>query len=348
MKYLFWKSLFTLITLLFITTESFAFCISGNGACPQTGVGWPSSQVTFNTQIFGTVPANQQATATAFNSAFQQATTNWNNQSNFVYSAANSSADPCSATHTQGVSTQGWSFASTVCGTSFGGSTLAIARTFAMNFTPSINTIVDSDIVFNSAKVFDVHAGNQNGPTASCLPFFGQPTDFTRVAVHELGHALGLGHEPTNSAIMNPTASECIESPQTDDTNGLRALYGGAATVATVSVSLNATAFNTGSVLNLSATTVATTPATMADIYVALQLPNGSILAMQSDLVSFSATLSPLLSNTAVPGFNGQIFSYTFSGAEPAGSYKWLAALMLPGTLTPIGTIHQVSFTFTP
>jgi len=127
---------------------------------------------------------------------------------------------------------------------------------------------------------------------------------------------------------------------------------GGGGTILTsrnmFSVSLNATAFHTGGTFNLSATTVPSTPATQADIYVVLQLPDGSLLAMQPDLTSFSATLGPVLSNVAVPAFNGQIFSYTFSGIEPVGTYRWLAALMIPGTLTPIGDIIQVPFTFAP
>lgn len=41
-------------------------------------------------------------------------------------------------------------------------------------------------------------------------------------AAHEVGHTLGLGHS-TSAAVMNPSYS--YSSPQTDDVNGLNALY---------------------------------------------------------------------------------------------------------------------------
>jgi hypothetical protein len=59
--------------------------------------------------------------------------------------------------------------------------------------------------------------------------------DIIEVAVHELGHALGLDHEPMpptgNNAIMNPFYGGRYSGPGTafllqDDINGIRALYG--------------------------------------------------------------------------------------------------------------------------
>lgn len=55
--------------------------------------------------------------------------------------------------------------------------------------------------------------------------------DFVEVALHEMGHSLGLQHETTNTAIMNPYYGGRFANLNaayllSDDINGIRALYG--------------------------------------------------------------------------------------------------------------------------
>jgi hypothetical protein len=50
--------------------------------------------------------------------------------------------------------------------------------------------------------------------------------DFSRVAVHEIGHIIGLAHENVAPSIMAPVIGE-VEVPLPDDVNGVFAIYGG-------------------------------------------------------------------------------------------------------------------------
>jgi LysM repeat protein len=73
----------------------------------------------------------------------------------------------------------------------------------------------------------DVHF--DNGDSWKTSPSGG--IDILEVAVHEIGHALGLGHETTNNAIMNPFYGGRYSGLGSafllqDDINGIRNIYG--------------------------------------------------------------------------------------------------------------------------
>jgi|GEM_PF-1310294 len=58
----------------------------------------------------------------------------------------------------------------------------------------------------------------------------GGQIDIGLVALHEIGHAIGLDHEPTLLAVMNAFYNPALTALQTDDINGVRAIYGTSAT----------------------------------------------------------------------------------------------------------------------
>ena len=174
----------------------------------QWGPLWPSSTTTFYVKYDNGT----------YDTAFIEAMNKWNGLSNFSFASNTSTyVDPCNSVSSPDY-LNGYNFSSDDCGRGWGGSTLAVCWMWY-----SGSTRLDTDVVFNSNRSWGVH----DGTTTS-------PYDFKRVAVHEVGHALGLGHETTNTAIMNPYYSTTIIGPQTDDINGLVALYGATSPVSPV------------------------------------------------------------------------------------------------------------------
>ena len=146
-----------------------------------------------------------------FSGAFQDAVGVWNTNSVFIFDEDNSAAqaDPCSNDGFNSIA-----FRSESCSESFGSGTLAVAIT-ASSGGASQRVI----ILFNEGVEWDVY----NGPRFS-NGVFRTEFDLRRVAVHELGHALGLDHSDDSQAVMFPVVSD-VEEPAEDDLNGVSFLY---------------------------------------------------------------------------------------------------------------------------
>ncbi|HET7535543.1 MAG TPA: matrixin family metalloprotease, partial [Candidatus Didemnitutus sp.] len=106
-------------------------------------------------------------------------------------------------------------FSDSPYGRSWDSNTLAITTVWSRG-----NERGEADIIFNTAFTWDSYRGNRNGRTA---------IDLQRVALHELGHVLGLDHPDedgqTVTAIMNSHVSD-LDSLVADDINGAQSLYG--------------------------------------------------------------------------------------------------------------------------
>src|SRR5438874_4451536 len=77
-------------------------------------------------------------------------------------------------------------FSSTIFGSSFGSSTLAVTY-----YSYSGSTMIEADILFNTAQPWDSYRGSLRSAY-----------DIQRVALHESGHALGMAHSSLSTAIM--------------------------------------------------------------------------------------------------------------------------------------------------
>ena len=191
-----------------------------------TGNFWEFAQATFHVDISGT-----SASGTTWNEAFIRSMDAWTDATAFEFLLVNEFLDPCINRGGQndfGDDMAGVDFADTVCGTEFGDNALAVTLTagFCLNQQCTGGfKITDADIVFNRNEPWDVYGGPLH---------FDNTADFQRVALHELGHVIGIRHVSEEiEAIMQPFATE-IDSLQADDIAGANFLYGAGVTLATI------------------------------------------------------------------------------------------------------------------
>ncbi len=172
------------------------------------GESWPNAQAVLNGDLQQSI-----GSAKAWNQGFRDAVKSWTDVvPGLQLDVTSRFSDPCAGiTAPEDGFRNGAGFSATDCGIPFNDGLLAVTITYIDE--PGGN-IIESDIIFNSNKNWDVYSG----------PLRRDTIDFRRVAAHELGHFAGLDHEDRRVALMNSFIGD-VEVPQADDIAGMRRMY---------------------------------------------------------------------------------------------------------------------------
>jgi len=185
--------------------SGFTFILNDTTSLP---VKWPAGSIPIRIML-GTT--QNLSDGTSFNSSAAAAAGLWNDQIGAVQFVATQAA-PGPAGETNALNEL--VFASDVFGRKFDENVLAITTT-----SYSGNERRAGDIVFNTAYTWNSYRGSRQGQTI----------DLRRVALHELGHLLGLDHPDeagqSVSAVMNSKVGN-LDNLVADDISGAQAIYG--------------------------------------------------------------------------------------------------------------------------
>jgi hypothetical protein len=177
---------------------------------------WPDGPILVQEQLdqTGGTPSGALADgSTSWDQVLEGALASWNGNLNKVqFSGVRNS----SARIGDGNFSNNMIFSSTIFGQAFPTGVLAVTTNW---LNPTTNERLEADIVFNTAFGWNSYRGALATNNVQ---------DFRRVALHELGHVLGLDHPDawgqTVTAIMNARVSS-VDGLTADDVAGAQALY---------------------------------------------------------------------------------------------------------------------------
>lgn len=179
------------------------------------GTRWRNGSIPFTLQLAG--GSGLSDGSGSFNASFAAAMSSWNESLNRVRFV------PVSGSSGRGGDNDSINqvfFDSTYYGNRFSGDVVAITTRWFFADNPTRQA--ETDIVFNSATAWDSYRGRARSTI-----------DFRRIALHELGHSLGLDHPDAVgqrvSAVMNSQPGD-VDALTADDIAGAQSIYGSGVT----------------------------------------------------------------------------------------------------------------------
>lgn len=187
------------------------------------GIKWPGATARIYIGMPGSSPSG-----TSWRDGLARAANEWTDKTPFNFVVDQTYRNPCQGytasgpngdfNNGDGDGRNGVDFSSTVCGNAYGDNTLAVTLIYTESNLLGGFDITEADIVFNANTRFDIY----DGP----LVDQSRGIDFGRVALHEMGHVIGMSHEQGSASIMRATIGNLF-ALQPDDIEGATTLYTG-------------------------------------------------------------------------------------------------------------------------
>lgn len=205
-----WAALALFVLSGAVTARPFSFALNNNTGLP---VKWPAGAIRLKLMLGDTANLND---GSSFNTSARTAAQTWNTK----LGSAQFQTELTTGSPGQDNDLNELGFAAKLFGKDFDENTLAVTTGYSFG-----NERTEADIIFNTKYTWN----SFRSPRPASVP--AGTIDIQRVALHELGHVLGLDHpdqaKPVQNveAIMNSTIGIRYELSD-DDIAGAQALYG--------------------------------------------------------------------------------------------------------------------------